>query len=572
MMKYWLSLALVFAAIQTSDAAIYRYEAENGQLFGTQVSSSVPGYSGTGYVTDFNSGTNTDRFELNVDVPEGLYEMWVGYRSQFGDKGYNFNIDGTAGSGMFNQSSVFAEDRAGVFDISAGINTLEISQSWGYYDVDYLEFRPYSAPTLQPVSRQLTDAQADVRTQWLGNYMNGLYGDKTLFGLEHNSSANLAFPVQSFEDMAGGYVPAIRGADFINYSPTRVAHGTNPNNETEQTIAWAQQTGGAVSMMWHWNAPTDLIDEPGKEWWRGFYTYATTFDLAATLANPAGADYQLLLSDIDTIAVELQKFEDAGVPVIWRPLHEAQGGWFWWGAQGPDAFKELWTLMYDRLTDHHDLHNLIWEFTSSAAEGDHLDWYPGDDMVDIIGVDIYTDPSSNMSGQWNDVLDVYNGNKMIALSETGTLPDPDEMDQWGIDWSYIAPWTWTHIMNTYSAAGYSNAELEVILQQLLSHEDIITLDELAVTPWRNTMPGDLDGDGFVGISDLNIVLGAWNETVNADNLFADPSGDGYIGIEDLNLVLGNWNSGTPPEDGAVIPEPTSIALLILGAGALLRRS
>ena len=92
--------------------------------------------------------------------------MWVGYRSQFGEKGYNFNIDGVAGSGMFDQSLVFAEDRAGVFDLGAGLNTLEVSQGWGYYDVDYLEFRPYAPTPLLPVSSQLADAQAGARTQW----------------------------------------------------------------------------------------------------------------------------------------------------------------------------------------------------------------------------------------------------------------------------------------------------------------------------------------------------------------------------------------------------------------------
>lgn len=401
------------------------------------------------------------------------------------------------------------------------------------------------------------------------DYMTGLYGDKTLFGLQHNSSDNLAFPVQSYTNMAGGYTPAVRGSDLIDYSPSRVAFGENPNNETEHTIAWAQQTGGAVSVMWHWNAPTDLVNQPGSEWWRGFYTYATTFDLSGALANPAGADYQLLISDIDAIAVELQKYEDAGVPVIWRPLHEAQGGWFWWGAHGSEAFKDLWSLMYDRLSDHHGLDNLIWEFTSSTAEGDHLNWYPGDDEVDIIGVDIYTDPTSDMSGQWSDILDVYNGNKMIALSETGTLPDPDAMDQWGIDWSYIAPWTWSHIMSTYSSAGYSNAELETILQQLLSHEDIITLDELGTTPWLDTISGDIDGDGFVGIGDLNTVLAAWNQLIDATNLFADPSGDGFIGIDDLNLVLGNWNTGIPPGEDVAIPEPGTLMIVLSGIGYTL---
>ncbi len=575
-MKSYLSLALLFAIAQsfvfaqTSAAATYRYEAENATLFGTAVSSSFPGYSGSGYVTDFNAPDGSDRFQLNVDVPEGRYELWIGYRSQYGDKGYYYNIDGSTGSGTFDQSFFFTEDRAGIFDLSAGINTLEISQFWGYYDVDYLEFRSHTPTELLPVSRALVDSQADLNTQWLRNYMNDIYGSKTMFGLQHNGSKNLAFPVQDFVNMAGGYTPAIRCADFIEYSPSRLAYGSTPDNESEQAIAWAQQTGGVVSMSWHWNAPTDLINEPDKEWWRGFYTYATTFDVAAALANPAGEDYALLLRDIDAIASELQKFEDAGVPVIWRPLHEAQGGWFWWGAQGPDAFKELWSLMYDRMTNHHGLHNLIWEFTSSAAEGDYLDWYPGDDVVDIVSVDIYTDPESAMSGQWADLLDQYNGNKMLTLSETGTLPDPDQMDMWAIDWGYISTWTWDHILNTYADAGYSTAQLQAILQNFLSHEDIITLDELPTTPWLQTLPGDLDADGFVGLTDLDLILQYWNQTTNAQNLLADPSGDGFIGLDDLDIVLANWNTGTPPI--TTVPEPTTMSLLAISLAAACRRS
>ncbi|MEZ6192090.1 MAG: pre-peptidase C-terminal domain-containing protein [Phycisphaerales bacterium] len=65
------------------------------------------------------------------------------------------------------------------------------------------------------------------------------------------------------------------------------------------------------------------------------------------------------------------------------------------------------------------------------------------------------------------------------------------------------------------------------------------------------LPGDLDGDGFVGIGDLNIVLGHWNTSVPAGSLpDGDPSGDGFVGIEDLNTVLGNWNAGTPASAGA----------------------
>jgi len=81
--------------------------------------------------------------------------------------------------------------------------------------------------------------------------------------------------------------------------------------------------------------------------------------------------------------------------------------------------------------------------------------------------------------------------------------------------------------------------------------------------------GDLDGDGFVGINDLNIVLGVWNQNVPPGNPLADPSGDGFVGIDDLNTVLGNWNAGTPPVAvGPSVPEPAS-GLLMLVSGLCL---
>lgn len=90
----------------------------------------------------------------------------------------------------------------------------------------------------------------------------------------------------------------------------------------------------------------------------------------------------------------------------------------------------------------------------------------------------------------------------------------------------------------------------------------------ALTPM---LTGDLNGDGFVGIDDLNLVLAAWNQSVPPGDPLADPSGDGFVGIDDLNLVLGNWNAGTPPYAGGqpTIPEPASFALLTIGAGGMI---
>jgi hypothetical protein len=91
-------------------------------------------------------------------------------------------------------------------------------------------------------------------------------------------------------------------------------------------------------------------------------------------------------------------------------------------------------------------------------------------------------------------------------------------------------------------------------------------------PGAADLTGDLNGDGFVGIGDLNIVLGNWNLNVPPGDPLADPSGDLFVGIEDLNTVLGTWNNGTPPPNAAaLIPEPASLVLMSLGGLLTLRR-
>ncbi len=100
-------LACLLGAVTASPVVgqNFRYEAETGNLVRTVFSNSVPGYSGTGYVTGFeNNDSESDYVELQVDVPEGLYEMWVGYRSPYGPKGYDYQVDGELGTGMFDQT------------------------------------------------------------------------------------------------------------------------------------------------------------------------------------------------------------------------------------------------------------------------------------------------------------------------------------------------------------------------------------------------------------------------------------------------------------------------------------
>jgi mannan endo-1,4-beta-mannosidase len=258
--------------------------------------------------------------------------------------------------------------------------------------------------------------------------------------------------------------PAIIGADFMEYSPSRVAFGSRPDKLTEFMIGLSR-TGYAITMSWHWNAPTNLLNSRKHPWWRGFYTEATTFDIAAALAHTNSAEYAQILRDMDAIAGQLKKFSDAGVPILWRPLHEADGAWFWWGAKGPNPFKQLWRLLYHRLTVEHHLHNLIWVWS-----GEDLDWYPGNDVVDVVGVDKYPKhPGDVLLPQWQMFQQRFKGEKLVALTEFGGVPDVERMQAAGVWWSYFTSWTAT-----------TKSVPDATVARIYGSPTVVTLDQLKV--------------------------------------------------------------------------------------------
>jgi mannan endo-1,4-beta-mannosidase len=215
-------------------------------------------------------------------------------------------------------------------------------------------------------------------------------------------------------------------------------------------------------------------------WWSGFYTRATTFDHTIAMNDENSEEYELIIRDIDVIAVQLKKMQAENIPVLWRPLHEAEGTWFWWGSKGPESCKWLWRLMFDRLVNHHELNNLIWVWTSSD-KNTALDWYPGDEYVDMIGADVYLSAGNYSSGftMFDNLVTLFEGKKIIALSETGTIPEPDALKDEGAAWSWFATWSGDFMLD-----GNWNSASHVAT--VFKHEYVITLDEL--TAYANTSP------------------------------------------------------------------------------------
>ncbi|HTT56213.1 MAG TPA: glycosyl hydrolase [Opitutaceae bacterium] len=417
--------------------AAIRLEAETGRTIGAvKVATAGSGYSGTGYVTDFLD--DGDRVTLNFPAKAGLYALAIRYRSPH--KGFLVDVDGLTLSGMFDEShGTFVEKNFGKVALRDGGNVLAIHGGWKHYEVDRVDLTPVAAlPALEKPPATLCDPEATPAARALMDYLVEQYGRRTLSG-------TIEGPDVDYVLEKTGQSPAIVAADLLDATTSSIRHAGVAPMPTEQLIERARQ-GHIISAFWHWRAPSGLLDTTIRHpdgttenvrWYMGFYTKATTFDLEAVLAHPESQDYALLLADIDMVAGELRKLADRGIPVLWRPLHEAEGGWFWWGAKGPKPFIQLWRLVHDRLTRVDGLHNLIWVYTGTANPA----WYPGDDVVDLIGVDEYPpDVRDPLSASWDDVQARFGGRKLAALSEFGGVPDVAAARALGVTWGYFASW------------------------------------------------------------------------------------------------------------------------------------
>ena len=459
----------IFLLMGVRPVLAQKAEAENGMLIGTQTESSRAGYSGNGYVTGFDQ--DGDALTMNLEVSRsGLYNLRIGYAAPFGEKTNDVYVNAAfSGSHVFPFTNSFTETLFGKVFLQQGPNEITIVKSWGFFEVDYVSVTPAVRNEIHHYSEDLIHPDASFEAVTLYQFIRDYYGHHIISGQQSFNGTNLE--LDYLMEHTGKW-PAIKGFDLIDYSPSRVEFGTT-SEETDFAIDW-WDLGGIVSLMWHWNAPKDLLDTEDAPWWSGFYTYATTFDHTIAMNDENSEEYELIIRDIDSIAVQLKLLDAANVPLLWRPLHEAEGGWFWWGSRGSEACVWLWQLMYERLTTYHGLDNLIWVWTGTSSP-DAMDWYPGDDYVDLIGADTYfgeevVDYPTSLT-LFDNMAGIHQGKKVLTLSETGRIPDADHLLEEKARWSWFCLWSGDFILD-----GMQN-EIDHV-NMVYNHEYVITYDEL----------------------------------------------------------------------------------------------
>lgn len=429
------------------------FEAETGTTRGgARVASDHAGFSGSGYVTGFTVPGAIVDIPINL-AEAGLYRIDVGYSTPFGEKNTRAFVNGADYGDVFLANNPgFAVASGPIAGLSAGLNTVSFETNWGFYEIDRIQLVPVDAPVFD-IDPNPIDPNAAPETRALYQYLLDSFGQTILSGQTEQPTGTPEVEMDFLQSLTGK-LPAIRNLDLLPYS----AEGGWDDGLSGRAIAWHRQHNGIISMQWHWFAPA------GGD---SFYTDSTTFDITKAI-DPTQPEYALAIADIDAIAAELGELAAARVPVIFRPLHEAEGGWFWWGAKGPAPAIELYKIIYDRLTNHHRLHNLIWVWNSVDPA-----WYPGNGYVDIVSFDVYRNPGDYFlpPSPYLQLAALSNNEKLITLAENGPIPDIDLLIDSNTLYSSFAPW-W----GDYITDGNINDAAHIV--DVYSHPAVITRDEL----------------------------------------------------------------------------------------------
>jgi len=338
----------------------------------------------------------------------------------------------------------------------------------------------------------ITRVELSPNAKRLMNYLSDNYGSYMISGQMDTAWSKAMDMIDRVYTDTGKY-PALKGFDLIslpfqwdNYGKDQIDEAIDwweGKNNYAAVLPGQPDIHGIVAFCWHWR----MQQLTGNN--KDFYTKNTSFRIPMKdgKLDQESAAFQIIKDDLDKAAALLKLLKDQDIPVLWRPLHEASGGWFWWGASGARACAALWEYMYDYLANVKGLDNLIWVWN-----GQHYDWFPDPATAHIISYDVYLDAGSQSAAQQYSSAtfkSMFNAakmtppekNLMVALSENGAIPDPD--------WSYKedALWSWFMTWNdsngntepnkdNFWIGGYHNTAAHKTA--VYNHAKVITLDEL----------------------------------------------------------------------------------------------
>jgi mannan endo-1,4-beta-mannosidase len=316
-----------------------------------------------------------------------------------------------------------------------------------------------SAPAQAP--RPVNPAASPEARQLLA-YLYAQRGKAVIAG-QHNYNHEMG----RFTDRArelGGQTPAVWGTDFI-------WNGANdPGQRIVDEAIRRHRAGHIVTLMWHAGRPQD---EPPFGWStsiQGELTDAEWRELV-TPGTPLNLRWQ---RQADVVAGYLTQLREAKVPVLWRPYHEMNGVWFWWGdKKGPKGYAALYRMMFDRFVRHHRLDNLLWVWNANAPRDipkdqayAYADFYPGAGYVDVLATDVYNFDYEQKD--YDELLRLAKG-KLVALGEVGELPKPEILDAQPL-WSWFMVWSsWIETHNTPQR-----------VRDVYAYPKTLTLDEVRV--------------------------------------------------------------------------------------------
>lgn len=450
-------------------------EAETGSVSGkAKVKSDRKGHKGKGYVTNISAEedwsreielTDSQYYDLTITVASDV--PCVNGIAVNGKKLQDFSA---SGSGKFEKVTF-----KNIY-IEKGKTAISVIPVDGGLDVDCLTLtasEDISKLDLTISKPALSNKDSDYNAKALYQYLCESYGKQVLLG-QHDTIGTSAETDMIYKTT--GKYPAIRFGDLM-----LATEKDSITTDTEMNIAmdWASNDG-IVGYMWHWAAPDDK---------REYYADHTDFDIKKAVTKENIAQLSLedikklqkdgkvskecvaVVQDIDTVSEKLSTLRDEGIAVLWRPLHEASNGDFWWG-NDKEAYKWLWKLMYERQTKYHKLNNLIWVWSAQNA-----DWYVGDKYCDVLSCDVYDDGNKDAQVNIMLFLQSISKNKPIAMSECGSFPDIQSIADEKAMWAFIGQWGGNYLMtDDGKLAEENNTAAELI--KMYNNNLTLTRDKL----------------------------------------------------------------------------------------------